>query len=331
MDVTVVSPTLATATVGRYQRLAGDCQVRVFVQEQSPAQPDAVASVMPDGQSAQAVRLYVFCYVDGPYPLLKAICAVTAGLVVLDLCAATTLRDAPVHYADLCLVRDAVQQCDLHQRFGYPLERVCVLPQSEGNEAALNVAVQKAMQGRAQQPPEGEVGMEPERGGREESHRGPVVRVRDPLVDERAIQERVQRGAQARAGMQECEQLAATLGPEELRTSERPATDAQADDLALRYLQMALDDLAGRARLREPGFASDVPLVGPLIVGVRRLWNWMSAKWYVRAWMAQQADLNSRLVGMLGQLLQVQHENERRLREIELYLQHIRAEQEHTE
>jgi hypothetical protein len=29
--------------------------------------------------------------------------------------------------------------------------------------------------------------------------------------------------------------------------------------------------------------------------------------------------------------LQVQHENERRLREIELYLQHIRAEQEHTE
>jgi len=45
-------------------------------------------------------------------------------------------------------------------------------------------------------------------------------------------------------------------------------------------------------QLRERPFESTVPLIGPLIVGFRSLWNNVAAKWYVRPLIQQQSEFN---------------------------------------
>ena len=50
-----------------------------------------------------------------------------------------------------------------------------------------------------------------------------------------------------------------------------------------------------KAEVREHSFASDAPLVGPLIARFREAWNSVAAKWYVRP-LLQQQNLFNRLV-----------------------------------
>ncbi|MBI2939415.1 MAG: glycosyltransferase [Chloroflexi bacterium] len=54
-----------------------------------------------------------------------------------------------------------------------------------------------------------------------------------------------------------------------------------------------------RCRLVEPPFVSGAPLVGPLIVRFRRVWNWMATKWYVRPLIQQQSEFNALVVEAL--------------------------------
>ena len=58
--------------------------------------------------------------------------------------------------------------------------------------------------------------------------------------------------------------------------------------------------LRARWGLAEPAFVSNAPLVGPAIVGFRRVWNWMSTKWYVRPLVQQQNEFNELVVDSLG-------------------------------
>ena len=58
--------------------------------------------------------------------------------------------------------------------------------------------------------------------------------------------------------------------------------------------------LRARWGLAEPAFVSNAPLVGPAIVGFRRVWNWMSTKWYVRPLVQQQNEFNELVVESLG-------------------------------
>jgi uncharacterized coiled-coil protein SlyX len=44
--------------------------------------------------------------------------------------------------------------------------------------------------------------------------------------------------------------------------------------------------------LKERPFSSTVPLVGPIIVGIRNAWNSVAAKWYIRPIVEQQNDFN---------------------------------------
>ena len=54
--------------------------------------------------------------------------------------------------------------------------------------------------------------------------------------------------------------------------------------------------------LREYRFASEVPLLGHLIVVVRELWNSVAAKWYVRPLYQQQSVFNAQVVSYLHSL-----------------------------
>lgn len=66
----------------------------------------------------------------------------------------------------------------------------------------------------------------------------------------------------------------------------------------------ALAALCLKRQVVERPFVSNTPLVGPLIVGGRRLWNWMSTKWYVRALVQQQNDFNAQVIDALRALIQ---------------------------
>jgi hypothetical protein len=61
----------------------------------------------------------------------------------------------------------------------------------------------------------------------------------------------------------------------------------------------SLADLDARSRLQEHRFRSRVPVLGPLIAGLRSLWNAVSTRWYVLPLMHQQSDFNLMLVHRL--------------------------------
>ncbi len=54
--------------------------------------------------------------------------------------------------------------------------------------------------------------------------------------------------------------------------------------------------------IREQPFTSQVPVLAPLIVAFRRLWNSVATKWYVRPMMAQQVRFNGAVMRALSRL-----------------------------
>jgi septal ring factor EnvC (AmiA/AmiB activator) len=61
-----------------------------------------------------------------------------------------------------------------------------------------------------------------------------------------------------------------------------------------------LDQLRSTATLQEYRFRSQVPLIGPLIVRFRELWNGVATKWYVRPLIQHQSEVNQQLVVVLA-------------------------------
>jgi hypothetical protein len=61
-----------------------------------------------------------------------------------------------------------------------------------------------------------------------------------------------------------------------------------------------LDQLQSMAALQEHRFHSRVPLIGPLIVRFRELWNSVSTRWYVRPLIQQQSEFNERIVALMA-------------------------------
>ena len=55
-------------------------------------------------------------------------------------------------------------------------------------------------------------------------------------------------------------------------------------------------------RLSEPRFVSSVPVIAPLIVRFRKVWNWMSTRWYVGPIVEQQSEFNRLTTDSLQQL-----------------------------
>jgi hypothetical protein len=143
----------------------------------------------------------------------------------------------------------------------------------------------------------------------------PVIEIHDPALDGQAIAQSVrERAIQRRAQDAQSVDWAA-LVPEllqpDIATSD---SDAQADFPGLRE---SLAELIGRSHLNEPDFRSATPVLGPVIVAVRRAWNWMSTKWYVRPIMAQQSDVNARTAHTVSDLAQWHEMDARRLSQLE--------------
>jgi hypothetical protein len=151
----------------------------------------------------------------------------------------------------------------------------------------------------------------------------PVIEIRDPALDGPAIARLVQEQA-ARRRAQDAQSVdRATVIPGPLQPGSATASsDAMA---GFPGLSESLAELIGRSQLEEHDFQSAVPLLGPVIVAVRRIWNWMSTKWYVRPLMAQQSDLNSRSARVVSDLAQWHELDARRLEQLEARLAELEA------
>lgn len=150
-----------------------------------------------------------------------------------------------------------------------------------------------------------------------------VIEIRDPALDgqaiARSVRERaVQRSAQAAQAVDW-----AALVPELLQP-DAAASDSDAEN-DFPGLRESLAELIGRSKLMEHEFRSAAPLVGPAIVAIRRLWNWMSTKWYVRPILWQQSEVNVRTSHVISDLAQWHELDARRVSRLESRLAELEA------
>lgn len=144
----------------------------------------------------------------------------------------------------------------------------------------------------------------------------PIIEIRDPALDGQAIVEQVREQVAQRRAQGAYGPDPATLGPELLRP-ERYDTTEVAESPGFPSLLGALVELIATGHLREPSFSSNAPVVGPIIVTIRRFWNWMSTKWYVGPILEQQSDVNSRAASLISDLVQWHELDADRLRQLE--------------
>jgi hypothetical protein len=150
------------------------------------------------------------------------------------------------------------------------------------------------------------------------------IEIRDPELDGQAIAQRVHRQVAQRQAAGAYGADPATLGPEELRP-ERYDTVERMDSAGFPSLHGTLVELIAEGHLREPTFSSNAPLVGPLIVMIRRFWNWMSTKWYVRPILRQQSEVNAQAASIISDLVQWHELDAERLRQLEVRVAELEA------
>lgn len=65
------------------------------------------------------------------------------------------------------------------------------------------------------------------------------------------------------------------------------------------------EELLDLWEIPEPVFTSQVPLIGPLIIAFRNVWNTVATKWYIRPMLSQQVKFNGTVVRTLSAILRV--------------------------
>lgn len=151
-----------------------------------------------------------------------------------------------------------------------------------------------------------------------------LIEIRDPALDGHAIVRRVRERVAQRRAEGDYNPRLATLGPASLRQDySLPATDTTSLDMP--GLRQAVADLLTQGRLREPDFESGTPLVGKLIVAIRRMWNWMSTKWYVRPILLQQTDVNAQSARVISDLVHWHTLDNHRLAQLEKRVAELEA------
>ena len=95
--------------------------------------------------------------------------------------------------------------------------------------------------------------------------------------------------------------LAGLLPPEDTGVS--PTTSGtEAEQVRTKARAESLKLVLRSQRIREVPFASQVPVLGKMIVAIRSLWNSMATKWYVRPMILQQNVFNEQVANYLGLL-----------------------------
>jgi hypothetical protein len=134
-----------------------------------------------------------------------------------------------------------------------------------------------------------------------------IIQIKDPALNQDEIFQVIQEQLSQREAIPNPESFGPdVLHPRHTKPNEE-AAKATAD------LDTQLMDLIMSFRLEEQPFVSDAPVVGPLIVGLRRVWNWMSTKWYVRPIMHQQTRVNSRIVLLLMEMNELHVQKDRQI------------------
>lgn len=137
-----------------------------------------------------------------------------------------------------------------------------------------------------------------------------VIEIRDPEIDQASIRERIAERIAQRQASGAYDPDLAERGPESLRRSVAQAA------LDFTDLDDDLIDLTASASLHEPKFTSSLPVLGRLIVAVRRAWNWMSTRWYVLPLIGQQSAINQQVASVISQLTHRQALHDQRLDEL---------------
>lgn len=118
-----------------------------------------------------------------------------------------------------------------------------------------------------------------------------VIEIRDPNIDNEAVLKRIREQVKDQTAPD-----FTAIGPEILRNSEARVVEKEPGQPASHE---ALIELMLMHQLEEPEFVSDAPVIGPWIVRLRQLWNWMSTKWYVLPIIKQQSNVNSQIAVLL--------------------------------
>ena len=130
-----------------------------------------------------------------------------------------------------------------------------------------------------------------------------AIEIRDTNIDKNEILNRIT----LRANDIEVPNYA-TIGPENLQVPTIEKDRVQTEESGNHG---ALIDLMLLHQLEEPGFESNAPIIGPLIVKMRRFWNWMSTKWYVRPIIKQQSSVNGQIALLLFEMeTKIHHKNQ---------------------
>ena len=114
-------------------------------------------------------------------------------------------------------------------------------------------------------------------------------------------------------------------------TDQTSAEEAQAVLAAyfsrLDALRGRLMEMESKMVLHEQPFVSHAPIVGRLIVGVRRTWNWMSTKWYALPLIQQQTEFNMAVTQTLRELTETVESLARTTRELQMRARDARPEE----
>ena len=112
------------------------------------------------------------------------------------------------------------------------------------------------------------------------------------------------------------------IGPENLRDTQitiSQATEAKSDNYE------TFIDLIMLHQLEETEFSSGAPIIGPWIVRLRKFWNWMSTKWYVRPILRQQSTVNGQIVLLLMEMDTLLKENKQTIARLEEQVNHLES------
>ena len=128
-----------------------------------------------------------------------------------------------------------------------------------------------------------------------------IIEIRDKTIDSDRLYQQIRQRVAAREADGAYGPDPASTGPASLRPHSRhnPSTV----DLS-HSLRASLLDLMIEHRLQEPNFTSALPVLGSLIVLLRRAWNWMSTKWYVIPIMQQQSGINAQMTLLMQQIIE---------------------------
>ena len=145
-----------------------------------------------------------------------------------------------------------------------------------------------------------------------------VIEIRDKNLNEVAIQQRLTMAMAERTYALNV----TAVGPDSLRIRQTAIAHPPTESL-----NQLMINLLAQEPLHEQPFTSTAPLVGPLIVALRRAWNWMSTRWYVLPIMNQQAETNHKMILLLNELVQQHELDTQRIAELEARLAQLNEQQ----